>query len=131
MASDNSETFKAALKELETTRDVDTFVTMFSNDAELSSPAREKSAIGQPGAKAFWSDYLDAFETVESTFHHTHTAGDTAALEWESKGKLKKGTAIKYAGVSIVTFTGDKVSRFVTYYDSAAFLSGGSRHVNG
>jgi hypothetical protein len=33
--------------------------------------------------------------------------------------------------VSVVEFAGDRVRRFATYYDSAAFVPGGSKHVAG
>ena len=51
-------------------------------------------------------------------------AGDGgAALEWESEGALPTGAPIRYRGVSLLEFAGDRVKRFRTYYDSAAFVA--------
>ena len=49
-------------------------------------------------------------------------AGDEGVLEWRSTGRLSAGRDIDYQGVSLLTFDGDRVSRFATYYDTAAFI---------
>jgi hypothetical protein len=43
-------------------------------------------------------------------------------LVWTSDGALKGGHPIRYRGTSILEVEGDKVRRFETIYDSAAFV---------
>ena len=43
-------------------------------------------------------------------------------LEWTSTGHLTTGAEISYRGVSVLDFdAGGRVTRFTTYYDTAAF----------
>lgn len=129
--ANNAERFKATVQQIEKVKDPGPLVTLFAEDATLDAPAREQVLRGKQGATIFWSEYLNAFKDIESTFTETKDYGDYAVLEWESNGTLPTGKPIKYRGVSIVSFKGDKVTRFVTYYDSAAFLNEGSKHVAG
>ena len=132
MAEALAEQFMAALRRAEESHSVDPLVPMFAGDAELENPARSVVRRGTDGAAAFWQDYLSAFDRVRSKFTLVTAARDAATLEWRSDGQLANTREpISYPGVSIVEFDGDKVRRFVTYYDSAAFVPGGSKHTAG
>jgi ketosteroid isomerase-like protein len=48
-------------------------------------------------------------------------------LEWISKGALSTSEDIRYQGVSILEMDGERIHRFRTYYDSAAFLPQGAK----
>ena len=61
-------------------------------------------------------------------FTDTRRADGSATLEWKSDGTLPDGKPISYRGVSLIDFDGDRVKRFRTYYDSAAFLPEGAKH---
>jgi hypothetical protein len=127
MARETAEQFMRALQEAERTRDVEPLVAMFTEDAELGNLAKKGPERGPDGARRFWKAYLEAFQRIESKFHHV-TAGEAgAALEWVSEGTLATGDPISYRGVSVLETEGDKVRRFMTYYDSAAFLPEGAR----
>jgi len=115
--------FKAAVQDVEQKHDIGPLVKLFGPDSTLDSPAHEQPLRGVAGAEVFWGEYLDAFQDVKSTFTNEQLAGDTAILEWSSKGTLPTGRAVTYRGVSLVTFAGDRIKRFVTYYDSAQFVS--------
>jgi ketosteroid isomerase-like protein len=129
--TNNAERFKNALHEIETKKEPSALAILFAEDATLDAPARDHVLRGRKGAEQFWGEYLQAFKDVQSTFKETKDYGDYAVLEWESTGTLPTNKPIRYRGVSIVHFSGEKVSRFVTYYDSAAFLNEGSKHVAG
>jgi hypothetical protein len=77
---------------------------------------------GLEGARRFWQTYLAQFDRIRSEFSHLIEQDGQAALVWTSEGAMKGGHPITYRGVSIVEFQGDKVRRFETVYDSAAFL---------
>jgi ketosteroid isomerase-like protein len=124
----DAQTFAKAVQQAETEKKPDTLVKLFADDASIEAPVREQGEHGTAGAHAFWKQYLDLFQSIRSNFTRIHTAGDTGVLEWESTGNLKSGWPITYKGVSIVEFAGGKVKRFATYYDSAAFLTEGSKH---
>lgn len=131
MASDTAEIFMNAVNEAERTRDVAPLVELFADDAELHNISRHEPARGREGAREFWQAYLDAFEDVASTFSHVVRYEGGASMEWESKGTPKDGEPLTYRGVSLVELDGDRVKRFSTFYDSAAFLAEGAKAEGG
>ncbi len=131
-ANGRAEQFMSALRQAEESRSVDPLVRMFADDAVLENPARSVTRNGTDGARSFWQDYLSAFDRIHSKFTRVTAAQTAATLEWRSDGQLANTREpISYPGVSIVEFDGDKVRRFATYYDSAAFVPGGSKHTGG
>ncbi len=115
-----AQTFADALQRTEETRDPEHLVRLFAEDADLHNLAIGDQ--GKDGAHHFWQTYLDQFDDIRSEFSHLIEQDGQAALVWTSKGALKGGRPIAYRGVSIVEHDGDKVHRFETVYDSAAFL---------
>ncbi len=123
------ETFKSTLQQIEQSRDPEALVALFAEDSELINLALTEPMRGLDGARKFWSNYLSAFEAIQSTFHHTTETDKTAVLEWVSEGTMATtGQPFNYRGVSVVEHDGAKVHRFRTYYDSAVFLPGGAKH---
>lgn len=112
--------FATALQETEATRDPAPLLALFAEDCELSNLALTER--GADGARRFWDTYLAQFDTIRSEFSHLIESGDEAALVWASEGTLKGGHPIRYRGVSILEVAGDRVRRFETVYDSAAFV---------
>ena len=117
-----ADTFAESLQRTEETRDPEHLVRLFAEDAELHNLAIAHHGI--EGARQFWQTYLNQFDQIRSDFSHRIGSEGQAALVWTSEGALKGGHPITYRGVSIIEFTGDKVTRFETIYDSAAFLRG-------
>lgn len=103
---------------------MDRHAALFTTDAELSNHSGRKPHRGGDGARAFWREYHDAFQTIRSRFSHVLEGGDAVVLEWVSDCALADGTEISYRGVSVLEWSGDLVHRFRTYYDSAALRSG-------
>lgn len=123
------ETFKSTLQQVEQSRDPESLVALFGDDSELLNLALTEPLRGQDGARRFWTNYLSAFATIRSTFHHTTETDKTAVLEWISEGTMATtGQPFNYRGVSVVEHDGEKVHRFRSYYDSAVFLPGGAKH---
>jgi ketosteroid isomerase-like protein len=123
MAGRFAEDFMRRLRAAEASRDAGPLVEVFADDAELSNLARQEPARGRAGAEEFWRDYLSAFKTIRSEFTHTIEGDGGTLLEWESSGELPNGSPIRYRGVSVLEVAGDRVKRFRTYYDSAAFVA--------
>ncbi len=94
----------------------------FADDAELHRPERKHGPGKVAEPSTFWQQYLSEFESIETTFDRVAEEGDEGILEWHSTGTLAAGRDIDYAGVSLLTFDGDSVARFATYYDTAAFI---------
>ncbi len=115
-----AQTFADSLQRTEETRDPEHLVRLFADDAELHNLAIAHH--GLDGARTFWETYLAQFDRIRSEFSHLIEADGQAALVWTSTGAMKSGEPITYRGVSILEFSGDKVHRFETVYDSAAFL---------
>ena len=114
-----------ALKALEADKNPDTLVALFTDDATLER-LTHKTYEGKADTETFWREYLEPFGDIATEFFNVTEDGDGAVLEWESEGSLGSGKAIHYRGVSSLSFDGDKVKSFRTYYDSAAFLTEGS-----
>ena len=113
--------FIDALGTLESSNDPSQIVSLFAEGAELSSPEVSGRTTSEP--QQFWEAYRAQFGDVRSEFGTVDDSGRTAVLEWTSQGTLATGRPIKYAGVSLLTVDDDKVSRFATYYDTAAFVA--------
>ena len=120
--SARAQRFADALQKLESSGDSAELLDQFAEGAELSRPEADRSD-SETDASKFWDAYLAQFDTIETSFSAVDEAGDRGVLEWQSSGSLSTGRSIDYRGVSLLTFDDDdKVSRFATYYDTAAFL---------
>lgn len=119
--TDRSQRFADALQSLES-GDKEDLLAQFADGADLRRPERKHGPGTSADAPTFWQQYLAEFEQIETTFDRIVEQGDEAVLEWHSTGQLAAGRDIDYAGVSLLTFDGDAVSRFATYYDTAAFI---------
>ena len=121
--------FMQMLQRIEETGEIELLVELFSNDAELMNLAMLEPLKGKEGAHQFWDKYLSVFDQIHSEFTNVIENNDASVLEWVSKGTLSSSEEITYRGVSVLEFNNGKVQRFRTYYDSAAFLPQGAKHV--
>lgn len=121
MPSDTVQRFIDGLQASEQSRDPGPVAVLFADDAELANLTHERK--GADGARQFWDEYLRAFKNVRSDFFAVYEADSFAVLEWTSTGELPTGTPIQYKGVSVLETAGDRVRKFRTYYDSAAFVA--------
>lgn len=122
MSSDNrAQAFADALRQFEESGVVDALGDCFAASPEL---VRAESSRPTPqDVTEFWDSYRAQFDGVRTEFTTIQESGDLAVLEWHARGQLAAGRDIEYDGVSILTFDDqDKVRRFATYFDSAAFL---------
>lgn len=116
-----SQRFADALKSLEQGHS-DDMLAQYADDAELQRPERKHGPGREADPQTFWEQYLAEFDEISTEFSRIAEAGDEGVLEWRSTGRLSAGRDIDYQGVSLLTFDGDRVSRFATYYDTAAFI---------
>ena len=127
MSADNENTglparFKEALQQTEQSRDPSAVASLFKNGASLTNLGGDH---GNDATK-FWQIYLDQFSEIRSEFTGEITSDSSAALEWQSRGKLSDGRPVDYRGVSLIEFDNDAVTSFRTYYDSAEFVRSGA-----
>jgi ketosteroid isomerase-like protein len=115
-----AQTFADALRRTEESGDPEPLVQLFAEGCELRNLALTEQ--GLEGARRFWQTYLAQFDRIRSEFSRLIEQDGQAALVWTSEGAMKGGHPIAYRGVSIIETQGDKVRRFETVYDSAAFL---------
>ena len=114
--------FADALQKFESSGDTADIVEEFASGAELTRPEADRGD-SETDASTFWEAYRAQFDGIETTFSAVDETGDRGVLEWSSTGSLASGRDITYRGVSLLTFDGDdKVARFATYYDTAAFI---------
>ncbi len=114
--------FEAALHRLDESGDASDIVERFADGAELHRP-EVNTQTSTKDVAAFWDAYRKQFDALSTEFTHRTETDEHAALEWESKGRLSAGRDITYRGVSLLTFDGSgQVTRFATYYDTAAFI---------
>jgi ketosteroid isomerase-like protein len=122
------ERFMQTLQQIESTKEVDPLVDLFSEDADLSNLAMHEPVQGKAAIRQFWQNYLSVFDSIHSRFTHTSEGESTITLEWISDGTLSSGEPFSYRGVSILETQGESVQHFRTYYDSAIFLPEGTKH---
>jgi ketosteroid isomerase-like protein len=119
-----AEKFRTALQQLEQTSDATDLLACFADEAELRRPELDHDSGGTPDAAQFWKTYRDQFSEVSSDFSRIVEAEDIAVLEWTSTAQLSAGHPVTYSGVSLLTFgDDDTITRFSTYYDTAAFVT--------
>lgn len=117
-----AEMFIQALQQTEQTGDAGQLVEMFADDAEVSNLSLPEPLRGRAGARQFWQGYLHQFDHIRSEFRDVSEADGKAVLEWRAKGALRGAPPIFYRGVTLLDIEGERVRRFRSYYDSAAFL---------
>lgn len=114
MTENTAKNFIDALGKLESDRDLDAIVNLFSEDCEIGNVVTDEKNIG---AKEFWTSYRNNFDDVRSTFRNEIITDKTAALEWTTSGTTGEGHEFEYDGVSILEIKGDKITRFHAYFD--------------
>ena len=118
-----TERFLSALETLEQNGSVEPMTEVFAESAQLARLGRPAEQ-GPDAVRQFWSEYREQFaDRVDSTFHRIVETPDLVTLEWVTEGDLSASHPILYAGISVLTIDGDRVTDFRTYYDSAAFLT--------
>jgi ketosteroid isomerase-like protein len=114
MAENTAKQFIDALHKLESDRDLDTIVGLFSEDCEIGNVVTENKEIG---VREFWTSYRESFGEVESNFRNEIFTDGVTALEWTTSGTNGEGHEFEYNGVSILEIDGDKITRFHAYFD--------------
>lgn len=116
MAEDTAKKFVDALLKLETESDLDTIVTLFSDDCQIGNVVTENKDK-KISPREFWQNYRDNFGEVKSTFQNQIITENRAALEWTSTGTSSEGKDFQYDGVSVMEIDADKITRFHAYFD--------------
>ncbi len=114
---ERAQRFMDALGRLEERGDVETLVSLFGENAQVSNAASQRVFSGKDGARHFWTEYKGMLDRVRSSFRNAIEAGDKVALEWETQGTAHNGAAVSYEGVSIIEWDGDQIRRFYAYFD--------------
>ena len=118
MSQQVAEQFVEALWKLEEDEDVDALVQIHTEDCEVGNVSVPRTFTGHDGLREFWTGYRATFGEMKSEFRNVFAddAGH-AALEWTTNG-TSDGNEVSYDGVSILEIEGDKVRRFMAYFDS-------------
>ena len=120
MSKEVADNFVEALRKLEEDRDVEALVKIHTEDCEVGNVSVPGSFKGQDGLREFWTEYRKTFGEIKSTFRNVFATEEGAALEWTTEG-TSDGDNVSYAGVSILEIEGDKVRRFMAYFDTRDF----------
>ena len=117
MSQEVAERFKEALWRLEEDRDVEALVEVHAEDCSVGNVAVPGTFSGHEGLREFWTNYRKTFDEMKSEFRNVFAddAGH-AALEWTTNA-TEEGKNVSYGGVSILEIEGDKVKRFMAYFD--------------
>jgi len=120
MSKEVADNFVEALRNLEEDRDLEALVKIHTEDCEVGNVSVPGSFKGQDGLREFWTEYRKTFGEIKSTFRNVFATEEGAALEWTTEG-TSDGDNVSYAGVSILEIEGDKVRRFMAYFDTRDF----------
>ena len=117
MSKEVADNFVAALRKLEEEEDVELLVEIHTDDCEVGNVSVPGTFRGHEGLREFWTSYRSTFGEMKSEFRNVFAAEGGAALEWTTEG-TSNGERVSYDGVSILEFEGDKVRRFMAYFDT-------------
>jgi hypothetical protein len=117
MSQEVADQFVEALWALEENRDVEPLAALHTEDCKVGNVSVPRTFEGIDGLKEFWTKYRETFGEMKSEFRNVFAddAGH-AALEWTTTG-TSNGDSVEYDGVSILEIEGDKVKRFMAYFD--------------
>ena len=116
MSKDVAEGFVEALHKLEENEDVEALVEIHTEDCEVGNVSVSETFRGHQGLRDFWRSYRSVFGEMRSEFRNVFATEEGAALEWTTTG-TSNGDSVSYDGVSILEIEGDKVHRFMAYFD--------------
>jgi predicted ester cyclase len=119
MSREVADGFVEALRKLEENREVEALVEIHTEDCEVGNVAVSETFRGHDGLREFWTSYRSTFGEMRSEFRNVFATEEGAALEWTTEG-TSNGDSVSYAGVSILEVEGDKVRRFMAYFDPRA-----------
>jgi limonene-1,2-epoxide hydrolase len=122
MSREVADSFIEALHELEENRDVEALVEIHTEDCEIGNVSVSETFRGHDGLREFWTEYRKTFGEMKSTFRNVFATEEGAALEWTTEG-TSNGDTVSYDGVSILEIEGDKVRRFMAYFDTRDLTS--------
>jgi ketosteroid isomerase-like protein len=121
MTREVADGFVEALRKLEENREVEALVEIHTEDCEVGNVAVSETFRGHDGLREFWTSYRSTFGEMRSELRNVFATEEGAALEWTTEG-TSNGDSISYAGVSILEVEGDKVHRFMAYFDPCALI---------
>jgi limonene-1,2-epoxide hydrolase len=122
MAKVVAEGFIVALHKLEENEDVEALVEIHTEDCEVGNVPVSETFKGHEGLREFWRSYRSTFGEMRSEFRNVFATEEGAALEWTTTG-TSNGDSVSYDGVSILEIEGDKVHRFMAYFDTRDLTS--------
>jgi limonene-1,2-epoxide hydrolase len=117
MSREVADNFVEALWKLEEEEDVEPLVRVHTEDCEVGNVSVSKTFNGHDGLREFWREYRGTFGEMKSEFRNVFATEEGAALEWTTQG-TSNGDSVSYAGVSILEIEGDKIRRFMAYFDT-------------
>jgi ketosteroid isomerase-like protein len=117
MSREVADNFVAALWELEENEDVEPLVEIHTEDCEVGNVSVPETFNGHEGMREFWTSYRSTFGEMKSEFRNVIATEEGAALEWTTTG-TSNGDSVSYDGVSVLEIEGDKVRRFMAYFDT-------------
>lgn len=120
MSVNVAQKFIQALRTLESSRDAEPLVALYTESARVGNVIAPKKFQGPAGARQFWSEYRGTFDQVQSEFLSVIVGDGGAALEWTTEGTSTEGQTFYYAGVTLLETEGDQVIRSTAYFDPAA-----------
>jgi hypothetical protein len=120
VTTDVTELFLQALARLEEHNELEPLLELFGEGSEISNLASPRIFEGPEGARRFWTEYRAFFQSVRSEFVNVVRGSGRSALEWATHGTTASGHRVRYEGVSILEYEGDKIRRFFAYFDPRA-----------
>jgi hypothetical protein len=117
MSREVADNFVAALWELEENEDVEPLVEIHTEDCEVGNVSVPETFNDHEGLREFWTSYRSTFGEMKSKFRNVIATEEGAALEWTTTG-TSNGDSVSYDGVSVLEIEGDKVRRFMAYFDT-------------
>ena len=122
MSRQVADNFIEALRKLEEDQDVEPLVEIHTEDCEVGNVSVPGTFSGHEGLREFWTSYRGIFGEMRSEFWNVFATEEGAALEWTTTG-TSNGDSVSYDGVSVLEIEGDRVRRFMAYFDTRDLTS--------
>jgi len=111
------ERFRHALTAVEDRGELDGMVSLFADNAVLTSADRAEPAHGPEGARTFWNVYRGAFITVHTEFGAITEAPGVITMPWTSRARTLGGNDVTWQGITVIEHLDGHIRRMQMLFD--------------
>lgn len=117
--------YRAALKALEETGDLEWMLGLFADGAVLHVPTMDGEVRGAAGVRQVFEAHRAPFDRVATTFGTSTEAPGVVTLPWTLRGTTGE-TTVELSGMTVLETAGEQVTKLTAYYDASKLPKAGA-----